>query len=56
MKVAIMGSRTCPPIDIEALLKYILDTIVSGGAKGDDTYARELAQKHGLCCSDAETG
>ena len=55
MKLAIIGSRTCPPIDIEALLQYIPDTIVSGGAKGADTYARELAQKHGLCCSDAET-
>lgn len=48
MKLAIIGSRTCPPIDIEALLKYIPDTIVSGGAKGADTYAREFAQKHGL--------
>ncbi len=38
MKLSIIGSRTCPPIDIELYLKYIPDTIVSGGAKGADTY------------------
>ena len=27
---------------------YIPDTIVSGGAKGADTYAREFAKKKGL--------
>ncbi len=48
MKLAIIGSRNCPPIDIEAHLKYIPDTIISGGAKGADTYAREFAQKHDL--------
>ncbi len=48
MKLAIIGSRTCPPVDIEAYLKYIPDTIVSGGAKGADTYAREFAIKHNL--------
>ena len=48
MKLAIICSRTCPPIDIEACLKYIPDTIVPGGAKGADTYAREFAKKKGL--------
>lgn len=48
MKLAIVGSRTCPPISIETYLKYIPDTIVSGGAKGADTYAREFAIKHNL--------
>ena len=48
MKLAIIGSRTCPPINIEEHLKYIPDTIVSGGAKGADTYAREFAHKHNL--------
>lgn len=48
MKLAIIGSRTCPPIEIEAHLKSIPDTIVSGGAAGADTYAREFAKKHGL--------
>ncbi len=48
MKLAIIGSRNCPPIDIGAYLKYIPDTIVSGGAKGADTYAREFAKRHNL--------
>ena len=48
MKLAIIGSRSCPPLDIEAQLKYIPDTIISGGAKGADTYAREFAIKHNL--------
>lgn len=48
MKLAIIGSRTCPPIDIAAHLKYIPDTIVSGGAIGADTYAKEFAIKHNL--------
>lgn len=43
MKLAIIGSRTCPPVDIGSYLKYIPDVIVSGGAKGADTYAREFA-------------
>lgn len=41
--VAIVGSRTCPPIDISAHLTFTPDTIVSGGAMGADTYAREYA-------------
>lgn len=48
MKLAIIGSRNCPPLEIEAQLKYIPDTIVSGGAKGADTYAREFAQQRNL--------
>ncbi len=48
MKLAIIGSPTCPPIDIASHLKYIPDTIVSGGTKGADTYAREFAKKKGL--------
>lgn len=42
MKLAIIGSRTCPQIDIASHLKYIPDTIISGGARGADTYARDL--------------
>ena len=37
-----------PPIDIASHLKYIPDTIVSGGARGADTYAKEFAIKHNL--------
>ena len=48
MRLAIIGSRNCPHVDIEALLKYIPDTIVSGGARGADTFTREFAKKHNL--------
>lgn len=48
MRLAIIGSRDCPPVEIEPLLKYIPDTIVSGGARGADTYAKEFAIKHNL--------
>ena len=46
--LAIIGSRTCPPIDISNYLSFTPDAIVSGGAKGADTYAREYARKKGL--------
>ena len=48
MRLAIIGSRNCPEIDIASHLKYIPDTIVSGGARGADTYAKLFAQKHNL--------
>lgn len=41
MKLAIVGCRNCPPIDIASYLSDIPETIVSGGAKGVDTYAKE---------------
>ena len=46
--LAIIGSRACPPIDISTYLSFTPDTIVSGGAKGVDSYAREYAKKKGL--------
>ena len=48
MKLAIIGSRNCPPINIEEYLTCIPDTIVSGGAIGADSYAREFAKQRGL--------
>ena len=48
MKLAIMGNRTFPLVDVGTCLKYIPDVIVSGGAKGADTYAREFARKKGI--------
>ena len=48
MKLAIIGSRNCPQINIEEHLKFIPATIVSGGAKGADTYAMDFARRHGL--------
>ena len=43
LTLAIIGSRTCPPVDIEAYLDEIPDAIVSGRAKGADSYARAFA-------------
>lgn len=48
MRLAIIGSRTCPPIDIAFYLPFVPDTIVSGGANGADTYAKEYAIKNNI--------
>lgn len=48
MPLAIIGSRNCPAVDIEAYLDEMPDAIVSGGAKGADTYAMEFAIKNGI--------
>lgn len=48
MKLAIIGSRTCPPIDMMSHLKHLPTGVASGGARGADTYAREFAQKYKL--------
>ncbi len=48
MRLAIVGSRCCPTIDISSLLPFVPDTIVSGGAKGVDTYAKEYALKNDI--------
>ena len=48
MKVAVIGSRG---LTVAALGKYLPEDtteIVSGGAKGVDTSAREYAQSHGI--------
>ncbi|MDE7421454.1 MAG: DUF2493 domain-containing protein [Muribaculaceae bacterium] len=47
-RLAIVGSRNCPPIDITPFLPFVPETIVSGGALGADTYAREYAVKHNI--------
>ena len=48
MRLAIIGSRTCPPVDIASYHPFVPDTIVSGGAKGADTYAKEYAIKNNI--------
>ena len=48
MTLAIIGSRDCPAVDIEEYLDELPDAIVSGGAQGADTYAREFAIKKGI--------
>lgn len=42
MKLAIIGSCTCPVLDVEAQLKYISDTIVFLRIRSADTIAREF--------------
>ena len=48
MHLAIIGSRDCPAVDIGKYLDEMPDAIVSGGAKGADTCAREFAIKKGI--------
>lgn len=48
MKLAIVGSRNCPALDITPHLPFWPDTIVSGGAKGVDTLARKFAVNNGI--------
>lgn len=47
-RLAIVGSRDCPPIDITPHLPFIPCIIVSGGAKGADTFAKKYAIKNNI--------
>ncbi len=48
MKTAIIGSRGITGIDVGMYLPEGTDEIVSGGAKGVDTLARDYAVQHGI--------
>ena len=48
MKLAIIGSRQINLKDIEKYLPPSVSEIVSGGAKGVDSYAAEYARKNGI--------
>lgn len=48
MKVAIIGSRGLENIEIEEYLPKGVTEIVSGGAKGVDTIAKEYALKNNI--------
>ena len=48
MKVAIIGSRNLGVIGLENFLPENVTEIVSGGAKGIDTCAREYANANGI--------
>ena len=48
MKIAIIGSRNLGVIDLENFLPEDITEIVSGGARGVDTCAREYALAHGI--------
>lgn len=48
MKVAVIGSRGLSVPNLEKYLPEDTDEIVSGGARGVDTSAKEYALTHGL--------
>lgn len=48
MKLAIVGSRTINNIKLDEFIPKNVTTIISGGAMGVDTLARNYARKHGL--------
>ena len=48
MKVAVIGSRGLQVDHLEDYLPEGVTEIVSGGARGVDTYARNYALRHGL--------
>jgi len=48
MKIAIIGSRNLGVIDLENFLPESVTEIVSGGARGIDTCAREYALTHNI--------
>lgn len=48
MRLAIVGSRICAPINIASHLSRKPDTVVSGGATGVDTYAKEYALENDI--------
>lgn len=48
MKVAVIGSRGLTVSDLDGYLPENTTEIVSGGAKGVDTSAREYAKKNGI--------
>ena len=48
MKVAVVGSRSLSVEDLSLYLPEETTEIVSGGAKGVDTSAREYAKRHGI--------
>ena len=48
MKLAIVGSRNLEQIKIDKYIPNSITEIVSGGAKGVDTVAKEFAHKSGI--------
>lgn len=48
MRLAIIGSRHCPPINIEEHLPFAPTTIVSGGAVGADSHAKHYAIRNNI--------
>ena len=51
MKVAIVGSRRITAYDLSAVIPPETTHIISGGARGVDTLARDYAKTHELPCT-----
>lgn len=52
MKVAVIGSRSITSFPLEEVIPAQTTEIISGGARGADTLAREFAQAHGIPCTE----
>lgn len=52
MKVAVIGSRSITAYPLEEVIPADAEEIISGGARGADTLAREYAQTHGIPCTE----
>ena len=48
MRVGVVGSRSITTLNLEDYLPEDTTTIVSGGARGVDTCARQYARAHGI--------
>ncbi len=48
MKIAIIGSRNITKIPLELYMPDDVDEIISGGAKGVDSYAAEYAKNNNI--------
>ena len=52
MKVAVIGSRSIKSYPLQEIIPADVTEIISGGALGVDTLAREYAQFHGIPCAE----
>ena len=52
MKIAVIGSRNTETDHLEQYLQKEITEIVSGGAKGIDTFAKKYAEKNGIALTE----
>ena len=52
MKLAVIGSRSIPTVNLEQYLPPRVTEIVSGGAKGVDALAAQYAKENGLLLTE----
>ena len=52
MKLAVIGSRSITSYPLDEVIPADTEEIISGGARGIDTLAREYAQAHGIPCTE----